>query len=93
MGLEALSRGVKAAHFIELDPWVVRKVLSPNLEHCDVAEQCSIYTMKAEEYLQRALTAPEYATRFDFIRCAFWLTAELTNESPVRSFLGPRKLQ
>ena len=68
VGLEALSRGIKGAHFIELDPWVVRKVLNPNLEHCEVANQCSVYTMKAEEYLQRALTAPDYATKFDFIR-------------------------
>ena len=68
VGLEALSRGAKLAHFIELDPWVVRKVLNPNLEHCEVASQCSVYTMKAEDYLQRALTAPDYATKFDFIR-------------------------
>lgn len=70
MGLEALSRGVKNAHFIEMDPWVVRKILNPNLEHCKMASQCSVFTMKAEEYLQRALAAPEYATKFDFIRYA-----------------------
>ena len=70
VGLEALSRGVKLAHFIELDPWVVRKILTPNLEHCEVVSQSSVYTMKAEDYLQRALAAPEYATKFDFIRWA-----------------------
>jgi 16S rRNA G966 N2-methylase RsmD len=68
VGLEALSRGADKCHFIEMEPWVVNNVLRPNLDSCNVAEQCMVHIMKAEEYLERALAAPEYATSFDFIR-------------------------
>ena len=68
MGLEALSRGADKCHFIEMEPWVVNNVLRPNLDSCNVTEQCMVHTMRAEEYLERAVAAPEYATAFDFIR-------------------------
>lgn len=32
VGLEALSRGASHCQFIELDSWVVQKVLGPNIE-------------------------------------------------------------
>jgi 16S rRNA G966 N2-methylase RsmD len=70
VGLEALSRGAEKCHFIEMEPWVVTNVLRPNLVDCNVTDQCTVHIMKAEEYLERALAAPEYATSFDFIRCA-----------------------
>ena len=68
VGLEAMSRGVESCHFIEMDKWVVDKVLAPNLQSCKVKEQCLVHTMRAEDYLQRAVEAPEYAQSFDFIR-------------------------
>ena len=56
--------------------------MNPNLDHCNVVNQSSVYTMKAEDYMQRALAAPEYATKFDFIR--------YTSSRPCQSFKTPR---
>lgn len=44
VGIEALSRGVGQAHFIEMDPWVVTSCLTPNLELCALESQAIVHT-------------------------------------------------
>lgn len=44
VGIEALSRGCDECHFIEMDPWVVRACLGPNLEACDVVGRSVVHT-------------------------------------------------
>ncbi len=34
VGLEALSRGCRESHFVEMDPWVTRNVLGKNIATC-----------------------------------------------------------
>lgn len=69
VGIEAISRGVGTCHFIEMDKWVVDNVLGPNLETCNITNDCLVLAMKAEQYLEQACQAPQYATAFDFVRC------------------------
>lgn len=68
MGIEALSRGAQNCCFVELDRWVVDRVLLPNLGSCQIVDRSLVHTMGAEEYLSRARATPEYYTPFDFIR-------------------------
>lgn len=71
VGLEALSRGATHCHFIELDPWVINNVLSPNIEGCGMGDSTLIHSGKAEAFLQRARDAPQFASKpFDYIRWA-----------------------
>ena len=51
VGIEALSRGAAAAHFVELDPWVIGNCLRRNLEHTQCSEQAVIHNMTVEAYL------------------------------------------
>ena len=86
VGLEALSRGATHCHFIELDPWVINNVLSPNIEGCGMGDSTLIYSGKAEAFLLRARDAPQFASKpFDYIRwapsqsyyfevCLYWST-------------------
>lgn len=53
VGIEALSRGVGEAHFVELSPWVVKNCLEKNLELCGVDNCAIIHSTKAEDYLRR----------------------------------------
>ena len=46
MGLEALSRGVEEAHFIELDPWVLQNVLKRNVKDCRMEAKSKLYASK-----------------------------------------------
>ena len=41
VGLEALSRGASEAHFVEMEPWVVSKVLKPNIASVARAAEAS----------------------------------------------------
>ena len=41
VGLEALSRGAGEAHFVEMEPWVVSKVLKPNIASVARAAEAS----------------------------------------------------
>ena len=69
MGLEALSRGAQEAHFVELDPWVIRTVLQPNVAACSMERSTVLHGGRAESFLQRAGTAAHLAPKpFDFIR-------------------------
>lgn len=45
IGIEAVSRGCSEAHFVELDPWVCRSILEPNLEAAEVDDQATVHTM------------------------------------------------
>jgi 16S rRNA (guanine(966)-N(2))-methyltransferase RsmD len=68
VGLEALSRGAEECHFVEMDPWVIRKILSKNISTCGFNKKAITHTSKAEEFLRRAKDLPMYAGgAFDFI--------------------------
>ncbi|CAI5472885.1 unnamed protein product [Closterium sp. Yama58-4] len=54
VGLEAMSRGCTQAHFVEMDPWVVSSVLSPNIEACSASSHTTIHPLKVESFLQQA---------------------------------------
>lgn len=41
VGLEALSRGAAEAHFVEMEPWVVARVLKPNIASVARAAEAS----------------------------------------------------
>lgn len=42
--LQALSRGCKSAAFIELDPWVTKACLRPNIETCQAESTANVFT-------------------------------------------------
>jgi 16S rRNA (guanine(966)-N(2))-methyltransferase RsmD len=68
VGLEALSRGAAEAHFVELDPWVHRRVLGRNIAACGFGSHSTCHTSRAEDFLKRAAAAPRFAGGpFDFI--------------------------
>jgi 16S rRNA (guanine(966)-N(2))-methyltransferase RsmD len=68
VGLEALSRGVREAHFVEMDPVVVSKVLAHNIRACGFKGRAWTHTTKAEDFLRRAAELPRFAGGpFDFI--------------------------
>ncbi|GBF95605.1 hypothetical protein Rsub_08587 [Raphidocelis subcapitata] len=68
VGLEALSRGAGEAHFVELDPWVHRRVLAVNIDACGFAKAATRHTARAEDFLRRAAVAPRFAGgAFDFV--------------------------
>ncbi|KAH9739863.1 methyltransferase [Citrus sinensis] len=41
-------------HFVEMDPWVVSNVLTPNLEWTGFLDVSSIHTVRVETFLERA---------------------------------------
>lgn len=68
IGLEALSRGCGQAHFVEMDPWVVKKCLGPNITAVKMNSECVVHQAKAEDFLQRGLQAGSFAGgAFDFV--------------------------
>lgn len=54
VGLEALSRGASHCQFIELDSWVVQKVLGPNIEACGGEGAAVVHTGVLSEREQHA---------------------------------------
>ena len=69
VGLEALSRGAEQACFVELDPWVQRSVLQPNIAACGQEARSTMLGGKAEAFLERCLQHPPSAPPpFDLIR-------------------------
>ncbi|CAI5502412.1 unnamed protein product, partial [Closterium sp. Naga37s-1] len=42
------------AHFVEMDPWVVSSVLSPNIEACSASSHTTIHPLKVESFLYQA---------------------------------------
>ncbi|GAX74685.1 hypothetical protein CEUSTIGMA_g2133.t1 [Chlamydomonas eustigma] len=68
VGLEALSRGCREAHFVEMDPWTTRNVLGKNITACSFQRQSIVHTIKAEDFLRKAISVPRFAGgAFDFI--------------------------
>ncbi|XP_057824598.2 uncharacterized protein LOC131036670 [Cryptomeria japonica] len=67
VGIEAISRGCSEVHFVEMDPWVVEKVLRPNLIHTGFEEQSVIHMVRVEAFLKESeKTASKYGL-FDYI--------------------------
>jgi 16S rRNA (guanine(966)-N(2))-methyltransferase RsmD len=68
VGIEAISRGVEHATFVELDRWVVKTILKANIHACDFQDKAQVLNMKAEDFLKRSIDYPHYAGKpFDFI--------------------------
>ncbi|XP_023639147.1 uncharacterized protein LOC17884835 [Capsella rubella] len=67
VGIEAISRGCSAAHFVEMDPWVVSNVLQPNLEHTGFVDASVIHTARVENFLERADKLVGKDGAFDYI--------------------------
>jgi len=76
VGLEALSRGVTEAHFVELDPWVIAHCLRRNLEHTRCESLATVHNVAVEPFLAAAAAAAAAevegalrpaAAAFDFI--------------------------
>jgi 16S rRNA (guanine(966)-N(2))-methyltransferase RsmD len=68
VGLEAASRGAAQVHFVELDPWVCRNILGPNIRGCGFSQRAVVHTSKVEAFLQRGRDLPRFAGgAFDFI--------------------------
>lgn len=68
VGIEALSRGAAEAHFVEMDPIVVRQILSRNIDSCGFKRRATTHVSKAEDFLARSAAAPPGAVApFDFI--------------------------
>lgn len=68
IGLEAISRGCVSASFIELDPWVTKSCLQPNIAACGVEASANVFTTRAESFMTRAAKTPGFAGGpFDFI--------------------------
>jgi 16S rRNA G966 N2-methylase RsmD len=61
IGLESLSRGCAQAHFVEMDPWVIRQCLSPNVVATGYKDAAVVHTDKVETFLKRAAAAPTFA--------------------------------
>ncbi len=68
VGIEALSRGVGEAHFVELSPWVISKCLRPNLAAAGLADAAVVHAGRAEDFLRRAANNPRAGGgAFDFV--------------------------
>lgn len=68
VGLEALSRGVREAHFVEMDQVVVSKILERNIKSCGFKGRAWTHASKAEDFLRRSAAVPRFAGGpFDFI--------------------------
>ena len=51
-----------------MDPWVTRNILGKNITSCGFNSKAICHTMKAEEFLQKAVDVPRFAGgAFDFI--------------------------
>ncbi|KAG6529436.1 hypothetical protein ZIOFF_011634 [Zingiber officinale] len=67
VGIEAISRGCSEAHFVEMDPWVVSKVLQPNLESTGFSDVSVIHTVRVERFLEQAEQSLDNNRTFDYI--------------------------
>jgi 16S rRNA (guanine(966)-N(2))-methyltransferase RsmD len=69
VGIEALSRGCVAAHFVEMDPWVVAQVLDANLSSTGFQGQAVVHTTRVEVLLQQAVNhgSELLGGKFDYI--------------------------
>ncbi|KAG6523975.1 hypothetical protein ZIOFF_013864 [Zingiber officinale] len=78
VGIEAISRGCSEqipsfpiplyqAHFVEMDPWVVSKVLQPNLESTGFSDVSVIHTVRVERFLEQAEQSLDNNRTFDYV--------------------------
>lgn len=67
VGIEAISRGCAEVHFVEMDPWVVEKVLTPNIKHTGFEEQSTIHMVRVEAFLEQSLKTNCKFGSFDYI--------------------------
>lgn len=67
VGIEAISRGCAEVHFVEMDPWVVEKVLKPNIKHTGFEEQSTIHMVRVEAFLEQSLKTNCKFGSFDYI--------------------------
>ncbi|XP_043707842.1 putative rRNA methyltransferase YlbH isoform X2 [Telopea speciosissima] len=67
VGIEAISRGCSEVHFVEMDPWVVSKVLRPNLEWTGFLDVSMIHTVRVENFLERAEQFVDKNGQVDYI--------------------------
>ncbi|XP_020577338.1 uncharacterized protein LOC110022633 [Phalaenopsis equestris] len=67
VGIEAISRGCLEAHFVEMDPWVVSKVLRPNLEWTGFLDVSVIHTLRVEKFLELTELSLGKGVPFDYI--------------------------
>ncbi|KAJ7975699.1 Methyltransferase [Quillaja saponaria] len=67
VGIEALSRGCSEVHFVEMDPWVVSDVLSPNIKWTGFLDVSVIHTVRVEKFLERAEQFVGNTGPFDYI--------------------------
>lgn len=52
IGIEALSRGCREGHFVELDPWVAKTITSANLATCGVDRKGIVHVADALQFLR-----------------------------------------
>jgi 16S rRNA G966 N2-methylase RsmD len=68
VGLEGLSRGCEQAHFVENDPWVIKKVLDPNVTSTGFKPLAVVHQEKVEDFLVRSNQTPALVGgAFDFV--------------------------
>lgn len=67
VGIEAISRGCAEVHFVEMDPWVVEKVLRPNIKHTGFEEQSIIHMVRVEAFLEQSEKTNCKFGSFDYI--------------------------
>lgn len=68
VGLEGLSRGCCEGHFVEMDPWVIKKCLNPNLDFAGLKSRATVHQSSVEDFLRRSLDFPSFAGGpFDYI--------------------------
>jgi 16S rRNA (guanine(966)-N(2))-methyltransferase RsmD len=69
VGIEAVSRGIAAAHYVELDPWIIANCLQRNLEHTRTAAASTVHSTTVEAFIAAAAVNLRIAggAPFDFI--------------------------
>lgn len=98
VGLEALSRGAAAAHFVELDPWVSSNVLQDNIAACSRQAESTVFGGRAENFLQRVTASTATApAAYDFVRCerhlAFCFCMIRQKRTALHAVHRPQRLQ
>ena len=91
IGLEAISRGADAAHFCELDPWVVSKCLRRNVQKARFEDSATLHTMRVEDLLRRAQSYPSaFGGSFEYMtvcppyeKCSYPELFELLENTPL----------
>jgi 16S rRNA (guanine(966)-N(2))-methyltransferase RsmD len=69
VGIEAVSRGISAAHYVELDPWVIANCLQRNLAHTRTEAASTVHNMTVQAFIAAAESSLRGAggKPFDFI--------------------------